>query len=134
MSVIKQSASRCIPVYAHKHSDFIMRIIYIYLSSDIKLMIISHIYLGISAPHQFPNAIPYHKFILTGAGWIKGLLEGHPDCIWSKLGVHKLIFRILVAELQNAGYLATRNIMTEKQLVIFIYICVIGFSVHHIGE
>ena len=32
-----------------------MRILYIHLSSDIKLIIISHIYLGIPAPHQFPD-------------------------------------------------------------------------------
>ena len=49
------TASRYIPLYDHKHSNFIMRILYIHLSSDIKLIIISHIYLGIPAPHQFPD-------------------------------------------------------------------------------
>ena len=88
----------------------------------------------ISLAIQQKKPVPYHTSILTGQGWVMELLEGHPKCIQNELGVHKPIFRILIAKLQNTGFHPTRNISSEEQLAIFLHACVTGLSVHHIGE
>lgn len=35
---------------------------------------------------------PYHTSALSGATWVDELIEGHPECIRCKLGVHLHIF------------------------------------------
>ena len=102
--------------------------------NDVVVTVVASVSQVISLTVQWKEPVPYHTSILTGQGWVTELLEGHPERIWNELGVHKTVFRILVAELQNAGYHATRNISSEEQLAIFLYTCVTGLSIHHIGE
>ena len=102
--------------------------------NDVVVTVVTSVSQVISLAVQWKEPVPYHTSILTGQGWVTELLEGHPEHIWNELGVHKTVFRILVAELQNAGYHATRNISSEEQLAIFLYTCVTGLSIHHIGE
>lgn len=78
--------------------------------------------------------IPYHTSILTGAVWVSELLNGHPERIRTELGVHKHVFRILVNELQGQGYTHSKHVTIEEQLSIFLYGCVTGLSIRHIGE
>ncbi|KAF9445622.1 hypothetical protein P691DRAFT_636731, partial [Macrolepiota fuliginosa MF-IS2] len=47
--------------------------------------------------------VPYHTSVLTGQGWVKELLNGHPERICTELGVHKHVFHQLVKELQVVG-------------------------------
>ena len=82
--------------------------------------------------HSDPQ--PYHTSILTGAGWLMELLLGHPDRIRCELGVCKHVFEALVNELRSMGYGDNRSVCLEEQLGIFLYTCVTGLTVHHIGE
>jgi len=77
---------------------------------------------------------PYHTSILTGAGWLIELLLGHPECIRCELGVHKHVFEALVNELRSMGYGDNRSVCLEEQLRIFLYSCVTGLTVRHVGE
>lgn len=77
---------------------------------------------------------PYHTSILTGAGWLMELLLGHPDRIHCELGVHKHVFEALVDELRTMGYRDNRSVCLEEQLGIFLYTCVTGLTVRHVGE
>jgi hypothetical protein len=83
---------------------------------------------------QKEEPIPYHTSILTGAGWVSELLNGHPERIRTELGVHRPVFDILVCELQNEGYTHSKYVTIEEQLSIFLYACVTGLTVRHIGE
>jgi hypothetical protein len=49
--------------------------------------------LGYTSPHY--NKIPYHTSAPTGTAWVCELLEGHLECIWTKLSVHKDVFELL---------------------------------------
>ena len=102
--------------------------------NDIIVTVVGTVTHAISLAIQCKEPIPYHTSIRTGEGWVKELLEGHPERIRNELGVHKSVFRILVTELQNAGYHATRNVTVEEQLAIFLYTCVTGLSACHVGE
>ena len=102
--------------------------------NDVVVTVVASVSQVISLAVQRKEPIPYHTSILTGQGWVTELLEGHPKRIRNELGVHKMVFRILVAELQNAGYHATRNISSKEQLAIFLYTCVTGLSIRHISE
>jgi hypothetical protein len=42
---------------------------------------------------------PYHTSILSGYAWVQELLNGHPECIHTELGVHKDVFHALINEL-----------------------------------
>ena len=77
---------------------------------------------------------PYHTSILTGAGWLMELLLGHPDRICCELGVCMHVFEALVNELHSMGYGDNRSVCLEEQLGIFLYSCITGLTVHHIGE
>jgi hypothetical protein len=80
------------------------------------------------------NKTPYHNSMLTGAGWVSELLEGHSKHIRRELGVHKQVFQALITALQNAGYTPSKFVTLEEQLAIFLYTCVIGLSLGHICE
>jgi hypothetical protein len=77
---------------------------------------------------------PYHTSALTGAAWVCELLNGHPERIRNELGVHKHVFEKLIKELQAAGLTATRQVTLDEQLAIFLYTCVTGLSIRHVGE
>lgn len=77
---------------------------------------------------------PYHTSILTGAGWLMELLLGHLDRIHCELGVRKHVFEALVNELRSMGYHDNRSVCLEEQLGIFLYSCVTGLTVRHVGE
>jgi hypothetical protein len=77
----------------------------------------------------------YHTSKLTGEEWVWELIRGHPDRIYTELGVHLYVFVALVIELQGMGYGDSRNGVTiEVQLAIFLYMCITGLSVRHTGE
>lgn len=80
------------------------------------------------------ECIPYHTSALTGAAWVSELMEGHPEQIHCKLGVHLHVFKILVAYLQVIGHTHSRSIYLEEQLAIFLYRCTTGLSIWHVGE
>ncbi|KAI9437102.1 hypothetical protein BJY52DRAFT_1130161, partial [Lactarius psammicola] len=72
----------------------------------------------------------YHTSKLTGEEWVWGLIWGHPNCIYTELGVHLYVFVALVIELQSMGYGDSRNgVAIEEQLAIFLYMCITGLSV-----
>ena len=77
---------------------------------------------------------PYHMSILTGEGWVLELLTGHPERIYCELGVHSHVFAKLISELRALGYSNSRFVSLEEQLAIFLYCCVTGLTVRHVGE
>jgi hypothetical protein len=72
--------------------------------------------------------------ILTGLGWVQELINGHPKCICRELGVHLHVFDHLLSVLRKMGYSDSRHVQLEEQLVIFLYMCVTGLSMTHVGE
>lgn len=80
------------------------------------------------------DKMAYHTSALTGAMWVLELLEGHPECIHCELGVHKHVFLFLISYLQQIGVQHSRNVFLEEQLAIFLYRCVTGLSIRHVGE
>ncbi len=34
------------------------------------------------------NRIPYHTSVLSGEGWVQELITGHPQHMWTELGIH----------------------------------------------
>lgn len=77
------------------------------------------------------DKIPYHTSVLSGEAWVLELLNGHPKRIRCELGVHKHVFNALIKEL---GLKPSRNVTSEEKLSIFLYKCVTGLSVPHVGE
>ena len=73
---------------------------------------------------------PYHTSILSGYAWLQELLQGHPECICTELGVHKDVFHALVRELQSMGHGDTRYMTLEEQLAIFLYTSATGLSMN----
>ncbi|KAF9459329.1 hypothetical protein BDZ94DRAFT_1136867, partial [Collybia nuda] len=63
----------------------------------------------------------YHNSKLSGAEWVQELLEGHPDRIWTELGVRLHVFPILVHELQLLGLADGRSVGVKEQIAIFLY-------------
>jgi hypothetical protein len=80
------------------------------------------------------NKIPYHTLALTGAVWILEFLTGHPERIHNELGVHKEVFKELIQSLHDRGQGPSKYISLEEKLAIFLYTCVTGLSLHHVGE
>ena len=78
--------------------------------------------------------VPYHTSILTGEGWVRELLGGLPKRIRCELGVHSHVFTALVLELRESGHQDSRFVSLEEQLAIFLYFCVTGLTIRHIGE
>lgn len=77
---------------------------------------------------------PYHTSILTGEGWVLELLTGHPERIRCELGVHREVFLKLITELRMLGHNNSRFVSLEEQLSIFLYTCVTGLTIRHVGE
>jgi hypothetical protein len=77
---------------------------------------------------------PYHTSILTGEDWVLELLAGHPERIRCELGVHRHVFNALIADLRDMGHDNSRYVSLEEQLSIYLYTCVTGLTVRHVGE
>ncbi|TFK16778.1 hypothetical protein FA15DRAFT_552492, partial [Coprinopsis marcescibilis] len=39
---------------------------------------------------------PYHTSKLSGEEWVDELIHGHPDWIWTELGMHLHVFLLFV--------------------------------------
>jgi hypothetical protein len=76
----------------------------------------------------------YHTSILTGEGWVMELLAGHPERIRCELGVRQHVFAALVSDLRAMGHLNSKFVSLEEQLAIFLYSCVTGLTIRHVGE
>ena len=77
---------------------------------------------------------PYHTSILTGQGWVDELVHGHPLRIRTELGVSLKVFQALISKLREMGHGASKHVKLEEQLAIFLYACVTGLPVRHLGE
>jgi hypothetical protein len=77
---------------------------------------------------------PYHMSALTGITWVEELKYGHPNRIWTELGMCLHVFIALVAELHLCGLADSQYIVLEEQVVIFLYMLVTGLSIRHIAE
>ena len=77
---------------------------------------------------------PYHTSALSGEAWVLELLCGHPNRIRTELGVSIEVFSNLVRELRDIGHQNSRNVSLEEQLAIFLYMCVTGLTIRHVGE
>ena len=62
--------------------------------------------------------LPYHTSILTGEGWVMELLNGHPQCIHTELGVSHEVFIALIDELCCIGHTDSKFVSLEEQLAI----------------
>ena len=79
---------------------------------------------------------PYHTSALSGIAWVNELIHGHPNRILCELGMHLHVFQAFCSSLILYGGLVTsRNGVTvEEQAAIFLYTCVTGLSICHVGE
>jgi hypothetical protein len=77
---------------------------------------------------------PYHTSVLTGQGWVDELVLGHPLRIRTELGVSLEVFQALISKLREMGHRASKHVKLEEQLAIFLYACVTGLPVRHLGE
>lgn len=82
----------------------------------------------------FFNKVEYHTSALTGHAWVLELLSGHPERIRCELGVRHHVFYSLLDHLRAMGYSDSRGVLLEEQLAIFLYTCVTGLSIRHVGE
>ena len=92
------------------------------------VMFAAQIYAG-----SFYGKTSYHTSALTGEMWVEELMNGHPDCIKSELGMRLHVFVALVQALAAMGLKATQYISLEH-VAIFLYTCVTGLSIRHVGE
>ena len=76
----------------------------------------------------------YHTSKLSGQEWVDELIRGHPNRIHTELGVRLHVFIQLIIQLQQMVYRDSRHITLEEQLAIFLYACVTGLSIRHLGE
>jgi hypothetical protein len=104
---------------------------YITLLINILLVAATHILISIHTPDD-PE--PYHTSALTGQEWVIELIVGHPERIRCELGVHVHVFEGLVNELRALGHTDSRHVSLEEQVAIFLYSCVTGLTVRHVGE
>lgn len=81
-----------------------------------------------------PDKVPYHTSSLSGAAWIRELVDGHDDRIHNELGTRREVFLALVQSLRSLGYQDSREVALEEQLGIFLYTCRTGLSARHVGE
>ncbi|KAF8982483.1 hypothetical protein BDQ17DRAFT_1191409, partial [Cyathus striatus] len=65
---------------------------------------------------------PYHTSTLTGAQWVKELVNGHYDRIWSELGMRVHVFLTFIHELRVVtGPEDPKYVTLEEQAAIFLY-------------
>jgi hypothetical protein len=83
---------------------------------------------------QRKDPIPYHTSILSGAAWVAELLTGHPERIRCELGMHREVFIELIDTLRRMGHGNSKFVSLEEQLAIFLYTCVTGLTIRHVGE
>jgi hypothetical protein len=102
--------------------------------SLIHILLITLIELTFNSKPARKDPTPYHTSILSGHRWVLELITGHPDRIRCELGVSKDVFLQLLTELRQAGHQDSRHVTLEEQLAIFIYTCVTGLTVRHVGE
>jgi hypothetical protein len=76
----------------------------------------------------------YHTSILTGEGWVLEFLAGHPNRIRCELGVSHEVFAALISSLWEKGHGNSKYVSLEEQLAIFLYACVTGLTIRHLGE
>ena len=76
----------------------------------------------------------YHTSALTGEGWVQELINGHPLRIKNELGMTIEVFQAFVYELSQCGIVDSKYVSANEQVAIFLYSCVTGLSVQHIGE
>ena len=85
------------------------------------------------APSLFPT--PMNTSTLTGMGWLRELLAGHPVRFYDALGMPKHVFRKLVHELElHAGLKHSRHICAKEQVAIFLRICKTGCTIRNLRE
>ena len=98
--------------------------------------LIISVIISITANIQKPLYIrePYHTSALSGEAWVLELLCGHPNRIRTELGMSLEVFNNLVQELRDIGYQSSRYVSLEEQLAIFLYTCVTGLTIRHVGE
>ncbi|KAF8799899.1 hypothetical protein BYT27DRAFT_7059050, partial [Phlegmacium glaucopus] len=64
----------------------------------------------------------YHTSRLSGEEWVKELINGHHDRMWTELGVHVHVFLALVHELRVVcGLGDSRYVGLNEQVAIFLY-------------
>ena len=78
--------------------------------------------------------IPYHTSALSGHQWVLELLCSHPECIQLQFGVQKEVFWMIITELRLLGHTDSKYVMLEEQLAIFLYMCITGLTIQHVGE
>ena len=80
------------------------------------------------------NPQPYHTSALSGEAWLIELILGHPDCIRCELGMDVHTFKAVTLELWRHNHESSKYVSLEEQLAIFLYICVTGLPIRHVGE
>jgi hypothetical protein len=77
----------------------------------------------------------YHNSKLSGEAWVEELIHGHPDWIRTELGMRLHVFLAFVDELRSLCLLGdSKNVSLTEQVAIFLYMCVTGLSIRHVGE
>ena len=77
---------------------------------------------------------PYHTSALSGEAWVNELIFGHPERIHTCLSMRVHVFIALVPELCLHGLKDSRYVTLKEKVAIFLYACVTGLSVEHVGE
>ena len=103
-----------------------------YITLFVGILVTGTTSLLLSESLKVPQA--YHTSMLTGEGWVRELLAGHPECICCELGVHSHVFLELIKELHRLGHSRSKYVSLEEQLAIYLYICVTGVTIRHAGE
>ncbi|KAF7307793.1 Transposon en spm sub-class [Mycena kentingensis (nom. inval.)] len=99
------------------------------------VQVLVYLFMLHEAEDTHADPIPYHTSVLSGQAWVNELYNSpHPDRILCELGVRKHIFNILIEELRYLGYTQSRYVSLEEKLAIFLYSCVTGLSIRHVGE
>lgn len=81
----------------------------------------------------FPT--PMNTSILTGMGWLRELLCGHPTRFYDAFAMPKHVFRKLVKELHVYANLDhSKHICMEEQVALFLHMCKTGGTVRDMRE
>lgn len=101
-------------------------------AASVAQVVVAVVFLYMS-PHYWKQ--PYHTSKLTGQEWVNELKSGHPDRIHTELGMHLHVFLIFVEQLRALGLEDMQeHVSLEEQAAIFLYTCVTGLSLRHVGE